>query len=71
MTKYLAEISGYTLETFEHGVILKLYLHKIKHRNLLVTVPEAQTTPLNLSLCSLFYYFFWNHCLGYQKFFTL
>lgn len=48
MTKYLDVISGYTLETFEYGVILKLYLQKIKHKNLLVTEPEAQTTPLNV-----------------------
>lgn len=32
MTKYLTEISGYTLETFEHGVVPELYLQKIKHR---------------------------------------
>lgn len=48
MTKYFTEISGYTLETFEHGVILKLYLQKIKQNNLLVTEPEAQTIPLNV-----------------------
>lgn len=48
MTKYLTEISGYTLETFDHGGVLKLYLQVIKYRNLLVTEPEAQTTPLNV-----------------------
>lgn len=41
MIKYLTEIAGYTLETFEHGVILKLYLQKIKHKNLLVTEQVA------------------------------
>lgn len=48
MTKYLTEISWYTLETFQHGVILKLFLQKIKQNNVLVTEPEAQTTPLNV-----------------------
>lgn len=48
MTKYLDVISGYTLETFQHGVILKIFLQKIKQKDLLVTEPEAQTTPLNV-----------------------